>query len=78
MILRMTKAVIAFLSKSLYKKGSDTALNMEKTREQIVEDLIDHAKILGKGDTEDWQFIENIILMGSALLEIDETDSGNN
>ena len=48
---------------------------MEKTREQIVEDLIDHAKILGKGDTEDWQFIENIILMGSALLEMDETDS---
>ena len=48
---------------------------MQKTREQIVEDLIDHAKILGKGNTEDWQFIENIKSMGSALLEMDETDS---
>jgi len=43
---------------------------MTKTREEIVEDLISHAKILG-GGVEDWQFIENIIFMGMALLEID-------
>ena len=41
-----------------------------KTREMIVEDLIEHAKILGKG-TEDWQFIENITMMGKALIELD-------
>ena len=44
-----------------------------KTREMIVKDLIEHAKILGEG-AEDWQFIENITMMGKALIELDEDE----
>ena len=42
----------------------------EKTREETIEDLIEHAKILGRG-ADDWTFISNIAEMGKYLIELD-------
>lgn len=41
-----------------------------KTREQVVEELIEHAKIISLG-AEDWQLITNISNMGAYLRELD-------
>lgn len=41
-----------------------------KTREQVVEELIEHAKIISRG-AEDWQLITNISNMGAYLRELD-------
>lgn len=41
-----------------------------KTREQVVEELIEHAKIISRG-AEDWQLITNISNIGAYLRELD-------
>ena len=41
-----------------------------KTREETIEDLIAHAKIMARG-ADDWTFIANIIAMGEHLIKLD-------
>ena len=49
-------------------------MNMsEMTREEAIADLIEHAKAISRG-AEDWQFIENISLIGRYLRELDGED----
>ncbi|MBT94305.1 MAG: hypothetical protein CMA60_05710 [Euryarchaeota archaeon] len=48
---------------------------VEKNREQVVEELVEIAKIVSQG-AEDWQFIENIIKIGAYLRKLDGDDSG--
>ena len=47
---------------------------VEKNREQVVEELVEIAKIVSQG-VEDWQFIENIIKIGAYLRKLDGDDS---
>ena len=54
--------------------ANEFRLNMsEKTREEAIADLIEHAKAISRG-AEDWQFIENISLIGRYLRELDGED----
>ena len=45
----------------------------EMTREEAIADLIELAKAISRG-AEDWQFIENISLIGRYLRELDGED----
>lgn len=58
--------------------ANEFRLNMSEmtkaeARERAIADLIENAKAISRG-AEDWQFIENIELIGRYLRELDGED----